>query len=76
MNIHSAHDAPVLGDGRCAWRWHFEDVTLYCNDTVIPGLQVCADHFIEYAHDRADAGIPPATPTAVKAEAAARGNAT
>jgi len=64
--------APAVIEGRCAYRWHWEDVTLWCSDDAIPGLAWCADHFIAACHRRADAGIPPATPTAVKAEAAAR----
>lgn len=74
--IHSSSHAPAVVEGRCAYRWHFEDVDLWCSDPTIPGLAWCADHFIAACHRRADAGIPPATQTAVKAEAAARGKAT
>lgn len=73
--IHAGHDAPQISEGRCTWRFGWEDVWLRCEDRAIPGLTWCADHFIDWAHARADAGIPPATPTAVKAEAAARGKA-
>ena len=56
--IHSGHDAPATSPCRCAWAHHFEDVTLWCTDDPIPGLPLCATHWIDWAHARADAGIP------------------
>lgn len=36
--------------GVCVWEWHWEGVDLRCEDDVIPGEELCADHLIERAH--------------------------
>ena len=57
--VSSVHAGPhPVASGECSWRHHFEDVTLYCRDQTLPGLPLCADHFIAWAHARADAGLP------------------
>lgn len=45
--------------GQCRWVWHWEDVTLWCSDTAIPGGIECADHLI-WRCQRAD--FQPALP--------------
>ena len=56
-NTHAGPPAPLL-PGFCAWRWHFEDVDMHCDAPVLLTTPLCADHYIDWAHERARRGIP------------------
>jgi hypothetical protein len=40
------HAGPLhaLAADECAWRFHLEDVDMYCNEQPIPGGLLCSDH--------------------------------
>lgn len=45
--MHAVPDSTPSRPGQCGWRWHFEDVTLRCEENVLPGAWFCAEHFIQ-----------------------------
>ncbi len=53
MTIHSGPFLPAE-PGMCGWRHHHSGAWLSCDDTAIPGVDLCADCFIREAHARAD----------------------
>ena len=47
MNTHAVPPGQAARPGQCAWRWHWEDVELRCDDNAIPGGDLCDTHLIE-----------------------------
>lgn len=38
--------------GRCEWSFEYSGVVLTCDDTVLPGSNLCSDHYIAAVHRR------------------------